>query len=365
MLDRNFDALAFLGQQSVIGAGAIAPGLAVGRLQGELRIAGEKAIQDLQRTQLQTTAAALIGLQGQRQGASLQAQAGLDREIERFVRERERASVALAAQTEAIRKTTSPFAALRRGAVGVAGAFGVLELASLGLSALFNKLTAVTPEDLAQDARGIAKSLQDAIGEGAGKVTQDALRAQLQTRIDSVDRLSTKALQDSADAARAGRETLAEIARPGRRAERSDPSQTRVSREAIANFQAQTAAAEQLGKEMQDLAKTANLAEKATKQLVDVEQRRRAALQAALPFLTQHRQDSERLRQAQETLGQAVTLGAIGQREYKDALDRLNRSFREETIVLDLNTDTLRETFTPGKNWRPSLTASRPPLTGL
>ena len=329
LLDRNLDTIAFLTRHSVIGAGAIAPGLAVGQLQGQLAIAQQTALQAQLRTGLQVAAGNVLALeaQGRATAAAIAQQNAL--------------TTALANQTTAIQKAASPLAAMTRAGLGVAGAFGILEVASYGLSALFDRLTRVDAQDLAAGARGIAKSLQDAIDQGAPQVVQDTLTAQLISRIDAVDRLIRLDIERNEDAARAARKTLEELAQVGRRAQRSDPSRTRVARQTLAAYAPENAGLAALSQDMDDLRATAARVSREIANTVNATEQQRAAVQAALPYLSQDRQELARVTEAHQALSHALAVGGIDIVEFGQALAGLVPTAQAETRAIDLSTNAI------------------------
>ena len=355
-VDRNFGSLAFLAEHALIGSAAIAPGAAIGRTRGDLVVAGLQGEQAKARSEL--AAATQRELELRKEFVELEQIRPRQRtefmrgrlsllpgELTDEENKRKAATAALGKHTTAIGAATTRFAQWSRTALGVAGTFGVLEIATRALSYAFNKLTEVTPADLTERAEGLVESLKAAIASG-DKVLVDSIRGRMATLLDLEAQLSRKSLQDLTEGHREAVQKLAELD-PLQRGRERQSREARVKRFAE-ELKRETEAAEERAKANEELARTHDVETAAIKRLGQEERAREAALRAVLPLLSRERQAEIRLKDSKDALSRALTLGAISRQEFaegtaeaKRQVEEFTQALERERHILDIDTDAL------------------------
>ena len=356
-IDRNFGPIAFLAQHGSILGASLAPGAAIGRAAGDLRLATLRGEQAAAQTLLQSATIRLGDLQ--REQAELERNAFRSHEQNRRLLSliekgggletadalAIKSTKDLQKHTNAINKATGAAAAFTRGALGVAGTFGVLEIATRALSYAFNKLTEVTPADLTERAEGLVESLKAAIASG-DKVLVDSIRGRMATLLDLEAQLSRKSLQDLTEGHREAVQKLAELD-PLQRGRERQSREARVKRFAE-ELKRETEAAEERAKANEELARTHDVETAAIKRLGQEERQREAALRAVLPLLSRQRQAEVQLKDSQDALSRALTLGAISRKEFAEGTEEAKRQVEEfvrelerERHLLDLDTEAI------------------------
>ena len=355
VLEHHLGTLTGLAPHALAAAGAVAPGTLIGRTTGELTVARQRAELSVLSRAAQVTNADVVRIRQEADALVLALQKGevglrqavetrsrLERQTAQYADKQRLALAALDAQNAQIAKTTGFWARAGRNAVGIAGAFTALELAALGLSYVFSKLTEVSPADLQADAFNIAKQIETAITDGS-KASVQALTNRLHAVISLEERLTRQRLEDAAAERQAAERLIADPRdNSGRRVGGNRRANLlRNAEQTIADARAEAAAADERRKALGELLTTYPKVAKEQEHGLDLSERRKAALQAVLPLLSDETQQYHRQLGIRKRLDEAVALGAVTTAQATEALRRMTADLDRQNTALSLNTSGL------------------------
>ena len=361
-LDQNFEGLVTVLTRVVLPAtGSIAPGLGIGRLAGELRVARLRSLQDLARGQ--STLAlqgigALTPLLGPltRMGAPAGMLQGLRDNIDSFSKQVDESAEAMEKHSDAIKKTTGTFATVARSAIGMVSAFGALSAGIYIFSRIIENATRVTPTDLITEIAEVAASLRQARADGS-EFRSSVLESQLSALLDQAERFGRANLQAreaeqraiegrladdrnvlgtlrdflgrQVDAARQYGSTIG-VSQDARDRERLAEVQQELN-EAAANYNDILATyREELGLQSRDEVEAAQRARD-----------REALYRSVLPYLSENHRRTQQIWDVTKLLNQAFKENIITADQRSDAMARLILQEQEAAQAIDLSTNAL------------------------